>query len=74
MISPDLQYGDELMMDDEAIESIAKEFEQAFQQEMDRPTLELLITTLQDNKENGTMKDFVEELVHQDELLLVGLF
>lgn len=61
-------------MDDDAIDSIAKEFTDAFQQEMDRPTLELLINTLQDNKENGTMKDFVDELMHQDELLLVGVF
>jgi len=51
-------------MDDDAIDSIAKEFTDAFQQEMDRPTLELLINTLQDNKVNGTMKDFVDELMH----------
>jgi len=41
---------------------------------MARPTLELLVDTLKDNKENGTIKDFVDELMHQDELLLVGVF
>lgn len=51
-------------MDDDAIDSITKEFTDAFQQEMDRPILELLINTLHDNKVNGTMKDFVDELMY----------
>lgn len=41
---------------------------------MERPTLELLVDTLKDNKENDTIKDFVDELMHQEELLLVGVF
>jgi hypothetical protein len=41
---------------------------------MERPTLELLVDTLKDNKENGTIKEFVDELMNQDELLLVGVF
>jgi len=31
---------------------------------MARPTLELLADTLKDNKENGTLKEFIEELMH----------
>jgi len=61
-------------MDDDAIDSIAQQFTDAFQEQMERPTLELLVDTLKDNKENGTIKDFVDELMNQDELLLVGVF
>jgi len=31
---------------------------------MARPTLELLADTLKDNKENGALKEFIEELMH----------
>jgi len=49
-------------MEEEAIDSIVNHFTEEIVEMMDRPTLELLKDTLKDNKDNGTLKEFIDEL------------